>query len=166
MLAHTQSLQSLSLICPIGLEEKAVAAVRSGLENNTSLRELTLRFPLGATVVSPILTSLRDHPLLRKLCFRGKLMDLTGLETVLLSDTLKITELEIDRSYYYRGIPVMGLTHVLQALGRRPALTKLILRNVSLGRDDARELGVVLCNTPSLQSLDLKGSFLGSVGLA
>jgi hypothetical protein len=69
----------------------AVAATQSGLKKNTTLQELMLRFCWSATTVSPILTSLRVHPLL--LLF-GDGVDLTGLETVLQSDTSTITELE------------------------------------------------------------------------
>jgi Ran GTPase-activating protein (RanGAP) involved in mRNA processing and transport len=167
MLTHTQSLRSLTLSCACGLlEDRTVAAVRSGLKKNTTLRELTLEFPQGATNVSSILTSLRDHPLLQKLCLRGHGdgMDLTGLETVLLRDTSKITELDIHR--FHVNLPMMGLTHVLQALGRRPTLTKLGLRHCRLGRDTARQLGMVLCNTPSLQTLVLSNGTLGSAELA
>jgi Ran GTPase-activating protein (RanGAP) involved in mRNA processing and transport len=60
----------------------------------------------------------------------------------------------------------MGLTPVLQALARRPNLTKLGLRNLSLGHDEARLLRMVLCNTPSLQSLVLVNNLLGTAGLA
>jgi hypothetical protein len=48
--------------------------------------------------------------------------------------------------------PIMGLTPVLQALARHPALTKLGLHYCRLGRDEVR-LGMALCNIPSLQSL-------------
>jgi hypothetical protein len=100
MLTHTQSLRSLTLICSVGVlpvEGRFVAAARSGLKNNTTLRELTLEFLWGVTTdVSSILTSLCDHPLLRRLCLRGDGVDLTGLETVLQSDHSKITEFEID----------------------------------------------------------------------
>jgi hypothetical protein len=102
MLTHTKSLRSLSLICPLGrLDDTALAAALSGLEKNITLRELTLEFSWGegATTVSPILTSLRDHPLLRRSCLRGYVTDLDGLETVLLSDTSKITELDIHKFY-------------------------------------------------------------------
>jgi hypothetical protein len=164
MLTHTQSLQSLSLIYPPGLlEDITVAATRSGLQNNNTLRELTLDVSRGATTVSPILTSLRDHPLLRRLCVRGNVVDLTGLETVLLSKTSKITELEIDM-FRGGGRDTMGLTDVLQALARRPTLAKLILRHVGLGDDQTRELGMVLCKTPSLQSLVISHATLGSAG--
>jgi hypothetical protein len=45
MLTHTQSLQSLSLVYPTGLlEDIAVAAARSGLRKNTTLRELKLEY--------------------------------------------------------------------------------------------------------------------------
>jgi hypothetical protein len=150
MLTHTQSLRSLSLICPAGRpEDKSVAAVSSGLKKNTTLQELTLEFPPNArTDGSPLLTSLRDHPLLRRLCVSEYGMDLAGLGTLLLSDTSKITELDIQR-FGTRSM-VGGLPRVLQALARRPTLTKLILRGVRLGRDEVTELGMVLCNTPSL----------------
>jgi hypothetical protein len=179
MLAHTQSLQSLRLTC-IGdrIENLALAAARSGLKQNTSLRELTLEILQGATTVCPILTSLHDHPHLRRLCLRGHTVDQTGLETVLLSDTSKITELDtrnskitelaIEIGMIYGGPLMMGLTHVLQALGHHPhpTLTKLLLRRVRLGRNKARQLGMVLCNTPSLQTLVLTGRTLESAELA
>jgi hypothetical protein len=165
MLAHTQSLRSLTLI--IG-EDIAVAAAQSGLKKNITLRELTLECCRGATTVAPILTSLHDHPLLRTLCVRvrghGYAVDLNGLETVLLSDNSMITELEICKSY--GGPPMRGLTHVLQALGCRPTLTKLGLHGCPLDRDEARQLGMVLRETPSLQRLALTDGTLGSAELA
>jgi hypothetical protein len=85
-------------------------------------------------------------------------VNLTGLETLLLSDTFKITDLDIHRSYGGPYFPMMGFQRVLQALGRCPALTKLGLRGCPLGRGEARQLGMVLCNTPSLQTLVLKDS--------
>jgi hypothetical protein len=164
MLRHTQSLRSLGLMCPVGSPgNKIVAAAASGLKKNATLRELTLIFPQDATTVSLLFTSLRDHPHLRKLCLRGHAANLTGLETVLSSDTSNITELEIQRSY---GSPaVMGLTPVLQAFGRRPTLTKLALRSCPLGGDQARILCMALRNMPSLQSLALARSNFGSAGL-
>jgi Leucine-rich repeat (LRR) protein len=166
MLTHTQSSRSLTLSCAGGLlEDTAVAAASSGLKKNTTLRELTLYFPRGNTIVSPMLTSLRDHPLLRRLCLTGQGVDLTGLETALLSDTSKITELDIDRTSA-GGLPIVGLTRVLDALARRPTLTKLGLHACRLGRDNARLLRLALCNIPSLQSLDLTSNALGSAELA
>jgi hypothetical protein len=136
MLTHTQSLRSLSLIYPNGgLEETFVTAVSSGLKKNTTLRELTLEFSRSALTVSPLLTSLRDHPLLRRLCLRGRGVDLIGLETVLQSETSNITELDIHR--FDGGLPMMGLTLALRALGRRPTLTKLGLRYCPLGYGEA-----------------------------
>jgi hypothetical protein len=126
MLTHTQSLRSLKLIFPEsfpddgGLEETAMAAVQSGLKKNTTLRELTLEFSRGAATVSPILATLRDHPLLRRLCLSGHVVDVTGLEALLQSETSKITELDIDRLNKSLGVPMMGLTPVLRALAQRP----------------------------------------------
>jgi hypothetical protein len=65
MLAHTQSLRSLRVKFPVGpLEDMAVAAAVSGLRKKTTLRELKLEFAPGTKTISPILTSLRDNPLL------------------------------------------------------------------------------------------------------
>jgi hypothetical protein len=83
---------------------------------------------------------------------------------VLLGDNSKITELEIHRDSDSQIM--IGLMHVLQALARCPALTKLILRCVRLGRDEARQLRMVLYNTPSLQTLVLTTHTFGSAELA
>jgi hypothetical protein len=80
---------------------------------------------------------------------RGHMANLTGLETLLLSDNFKITELDIHSHEL-----MMGWTHVLQALGRRPALAKLILHGICLDPDEARQPGMAVRHTPSLQSLD------------
>jgi hypothetical protein len=140
-----------------------VARISSCLKNNTTLRELTLEISRGATTVSPILISLRDHPLLRRLCLHGGVRDLTGLETVLLNGTSKITELEIRR--YDVSPRIIDLSRVLQAFARCPTLTKLGLRCYPLGRDDARLLGTVLGSIPSLHNLVLTEGTLGSAGL-
>jgi hypothetical protein len=92
-----------------------------------------------------MLTSLRDHPLLARLYLRGSGVDVNGLETVLLSDTSQITELEIRQNY--GGPPLRGLMHILQNLARRPTLTKLGLHNGPLGHDEVRQLVMVLRNT-------------------
>jgi hypothetical protein len=160
MLAHTQSLRSLTLDSKgILLEDMAVAAIRSGSKKNTALRELTLDFPRVATSVSPILTSLRDHPLLQRLYLCGRTVDLAGLETVLLSDTSKITELYIHRPY--EGPPVLGLHNVLRAVARRPTFTKLGLRCFCLGRDETRLFRMSLRNTSSLRTHVLTYCTLG-----
>jgi hypothetical protein len=164
MLSHTQSLRSLILSFQAGpLGDLAVAAASSGLKNNTTLRELRLEDPQD-TPVSPIFTNLCDHPHLRRLCLRGRVADLAGLDNLLLSDNSKITELEIHRSLGGR-LPIMDLTRVLHALARRPALTKLELYSYALGRDEARLLGMALSNTPSLQILNLAFTYLRSAGL-
>jgi Ran GTPase-activating protein (RanGAP) involved in mRNA processing and transport len=166
MLTHTQSLRSLTLRVPprhIGKADEA--AVQSGLKKNTTLQELTFEFSSRAATVSPILATLHHHPLLRRICFRGHVKNLTGLETVLLSDTSKITELDIDG--YYRGPPATGLTRVLEALVRHPTLTKLALRCCHLGHDEVRLLQMALCNMPSLRNVALTNfTFMGSTELA
>jgi Ran GTPase-activating protein (RanGAP) involved in mRNA processing and transport len=61
---------------------------------------------------------------------------------------------------------MMGLTPILQALGRHPALTELTLRRVRLRRDEVRLLHIALCNIPSLQCLALTDSTVGPAELA
>jgi Ran GTPase-activating protein (RanGAP) involved in mRNA processing and transport len=97
------------------------------------------------------------HPLLRRLSLRGWGLDLTGLETVVRNDKSKITDLEIHSLY---GSNLIGLTPVFQALARRPALATLALHGITLGRDDARELAMVLHNSSSLHTLVVKGRTL------
>jgi hypothetical protein len=160
MLTHTQSLQSLNLNYP---------SFRSGLENNTTLRELTLTLSQGPANISPILTSLRHHPLLQRLCLCGDVVDLTGIETVLLSETSRITELEIDVleiDMSCNSPPTMGLTRVLRALALHPALIKLVLRRCPLGHDEVGLLRMVLDNISSLHTLVLTSRTLGSAALA
>jgi hypothetical protein len=54
MLTHTQSLRSLTLLCPRGrLDDIAVATARSGLKKNTTLRELTLDFSWSVSTLPP-----------------------------------------------------------------------------------------------------------------
>jgi Ran GTPase-activating protein (RanGAP) involved in mRNA processing and transport len=89
---------------------------------------------------------------------------------VLLRDTSKITELEIHKVVYYVGMDyvTVGLTLVLQALARRPTLTKLSLHGFRLrrDRDNARLLCMALRNTSSLHSLFLASNDLRITELA
>jgi hypothetical protein len=163
MLMHTQSLRSLTLRVPP--RHIVGSAVQSGLKKNTTLQELKFEFPRGAATVSPILASLRDYPLLRRLCFRGHVVDLTGLDIALRSETAKITELDVDR--LNGSLPVVGLTCVLKALAQCSTLTtNLGLRNCPLGCDEAMLLQMALCSMLSLQALALTFSTLGSAELA
>jgi hypothetical protein len=168
MLTHTQGLQSLCLRCPVDNLDDWATAASSGLKKNTTLRELTLDLWRGPTDVTPILTSLRDHPHLRRLCFLcGYMTDITGLETVLLSVNSKLTELDIEIGNMFSGDPpMMGLTNVLQALAHHPTLIKLALRRGHLCPDETRLLRMALRNISSLQSLLLTGGTLGSDELA
>jgi hypothetical protein len=167
MLTNTKTLRSLSLIYEddlfagtADLPGTTKTAFQSGLNKNTSLRELTLSFSRCVATVPPMLISLCDHPLLRRLSLYVHTVDLTGLEILLQSDTSKITELDIEPSH--EG---PGLTHVLQALVRRPTLTMLGIRCRRLNLDEARLLQSALCNLQSLQSLVLVERTLGSAEL-
>jgi Ran GTPase-activating protein (RanGAP) involved in mRNA processing and transport len=116
--------------------------------------------------IVPILTSLCDHPVLRRLCLRGNVEDLTGLETVLLNKNSKLTELDINRNRRAGHQPMIGLTPVLRALAQHTTLTKLGLHRCPVGRDETSLLQMALCNMPSLQSLALTDFTLNSAWLA
>jgi hypothetical protein len=121
------------VVFPVGqLEDMAVAAARS------ALRELTLEFPRDATDITVILTSLRDHTLIQRLCLREYAVDLTGLETVLLSDSSRITELAGWRSTQYK------LDKCFASFGTPSPLTKLKQCCFSFGLDEARLLRMAL----------------------
>jgi hypothetical protein len=78
MLANTHGLQALTLSFPAGLQgDLAVATASSGLKKNTTIRELTLVVSQDATTICSILISLCDNPLLRSLCLREIVVDLT-----------------------------------------------------------------------------------------
>jgi Ran GTPase-activating protein (RanGAP) involved in mRNA processing and transport len=183
MLAHTKSLQALTIIYPDNRFYETDATVfRSGLEMNTSLRELTLTFVQCEETVPTMLNSICNHPLLGRLWLNGTGVDLTGLEVLLESDTSKITELDIEgfhvrpplvglpRVHDIEGLhvrpPTVGLQRVLQALARRPTLTKLGLHCRRLDQTEARLLRLALCSTPRLQTLVLVKCTLGSADLA
>jgi Ran GTPase-activating protein (RanGAP) involved in mRNA processing and transport len=88
---------------------------------------------------------------------------------VLLSETSRITELEIDVleiDMSCNSPPTMGLTRVLRALALHPALTKLVLRRCPLGHDEVGLLRMVLDNISSLHTLVLTSRTLGSAALA
>jgi hypothetical protein len=168
MLTYSKSLRSLTLVCEMHVLEDIVvaagAAAQSGLKNKITLRELTLEIPRSAFSETPSLTILRYLPQLRKLCLNGIVTNLTGLGTMLLSDTCNITELEIYRSEIW--LPMKSFQPVLRALARRPALTKLTLHRFSLGWFEARLLRMSLCNMSSLHTLVLEDNDLGSARLA
>jgi Leucine-rich repeat (LRR) protein len=166
LLTHTQSLQILHLhVCSLD-DLAVVTAVSCGLKKNSTLQDLRLDFSQRETPVSHLLTSLRDHPLLRRLWLRGCVGNLTALETLLLSDNSEITELEIETFGDYEDPPMMFLTWVLQALAHRHTLTKLRLNGCPLSHDDARLLQIALWNMPSLQTLVLTEYTLGNAQLA
>jgi Ran GTPase-activating protein (RanGAP) involved in mRNA processing and transport len=169
MLKHSKSLRSLTLICQMreltDILVAAGAAAKSELKKNITLRELTLEIPKNSAFSeTPTLSIIRYLPQLRKLRLNGCVMNLTGLETVMLSDTCNITELEIHKSEIW--LPIEGLRRVLRALARRPTLTKLTLHRFDLGWFDARLLRMTLCKMSSLHTLVLKRNELGSARLA
>jgi hypothetical protein len=143
MLTHTQSLRSLSLVYPLGLPVKgiAVAVARSGLKNNITLRELTLDFSRSMTT-SSILTSLREHPLPRRLCLK---------ESVVTFCCCAIPP----------SLPLIGFQRVLRTLARRFTPTKLGLHGFRICHDETRLLRKALCSIQSLQRASLLARSLG-----
>jgi Ran GTPase-activating protein (RanGAP) involved in mRNA processing and transport len=159
LLSNTQSLQKLHLAYSWRLNTKELASIQSGFEKNTTLQTITL-----SSTLPPILQSLRNHPRLKTLHVR--VGDLTGLDALLLCKKSKITELSIERHYSTSRDQPLGLTSVLEALGRKTTLTMLTIVGCRLRIDQTRKLHTVLHKHQELQSLDLTSKYFTSSDLA
>jgi Ran GTPase-activating protein (RanGAP) involved in mRNA processing and transport len=159
LLINTQSLQKLHLAYSWRLNQEELTRIQSGLKKNTTLQAITL-----SSILPPILQSLRNHPRLKTLHIR--VGDLTGLDALLLCERSKITELSIERHYSTSRDQPLGLTSVLEALGRKTTLTMLTIAGCRLRIEQTRKLNTVLHKHQELQSLDLTSRFFTSSDLA
>jgi Ran GTPase-activating protein (RanGAP) involved in mRNA processing and transport len=159
LLMDTQSLQKLQLNCSWQLDQEERAKVQSGLAKNTTLQAITL-----AATLPRILQSLRNHPRLKTLNL--SVGDLTGLDALLQDDNSKITELSVERHYSTSRDQPVGLSPVLQALGRKTSLTKLTIAGCRLRFYQTRLLETVLRKNQKLQSLNLTSKYLETCDLA
>jgi Ran GTPase-activating protein (RanGAP) involved in mRNA processing and transport len=159
LLINTKSLQKLHLAYSWRLNQEELTRIQSGLKKNTTLQAITLSSTLPA-----ILQSLRTHPRLKTLHVR--VGDLTGLDALLLCKKSKITEVSIERHYSTSKDQPLGLTPVLEALGRKATLTMLTISGCRLRIDQTRKLNAVLHKHQELQSLDLTSKYFMSSDLA
>jgi hypothetical protein len=133
------------------------------LKKNTTLRELTLHFPLGATNVSPILTSLRDHPLARDeagllgvaLCSIPSLQSL--VQTYFTLGSAALAEL-VPALYHNTSIKVLDMSDDMWNGMNSARLLRDILRSnktmatLDLSRNDFAETTAVECIADGLGS--------------
>jgi Ran GTPase-activating protein (RanGAP) involved in mRNA processing and transport len=167
LLIHTQSLQKLDLSA--GLNPEETAHVQLGLTMNSTLVDLTLyRGGPGTQTVTPILKSLHNHPFLQSLRLEECAEEPTGIDTLLLSDKSKITQVIINLvgDSYWDGPARLTPTGTWQALGRKTQLTKLDMSHCHLTRYCMRQLRHVLRKNQNLQSLGLAQNNIGSACLA
>jgi hypothetical protein len=138
----------------IDIDEVQRAAIASDFANNTTLRDLEFRGWQEADLV-PVLTALQEHPALQKIQFRptfssGYLPGLSGLEVLLRSQDSKVKELVLETV----DTRTNGLHAVIRELGRNTTVTKMVLRNSVLSREDAQQLTAMLRQNTALESLD------------
>lgn len=165
LLIQTRTLQTLEIESGQGTTPRDLTAAHSGLSQNTSLQALTLIF-WRTSQFAPVLAGLYDHSSLKTLRLVGPLEDVTGLDALLCNNS-RITELLIARHHFINNEErPIGFTSALQALGRKTALTKLVITGIRLSRDCMKQLKTVLRENQSLQSLVLASTHLWSAHLA
>jgi Ran GTPase-activating protein (RanGAP) involved in mRNA processing and transport len=150
------------------LEEEETAAIASGFSKNTTLREIVL-IEWQETSLIPVLTALRDHPVLEKLHVLG-ITSFTGLDALLRGKNSQLKELIIEGinngSNIYNVEQVVGFESFMQVIGRNTTILNMVIANVPLSRDNVQQLKAMLRRNTVLQDLDLTGDAFGSAGLA
>jgi Ran GTPase-activating protein (RanGAP) involved in mRNA processing and transport len=144
------------------LEEAATAAIASGFSKNTTLREIALTH-WQETTFTPVLTALRDHPVLQKLHVEGfsSLAGITALLRGKQSQLKELTMLEFNGSI---GEAVVGFESFMLEMGRNTTILNMIIAKVPLSRDNIQQLKGMLRRNTVLQDLDIHGDSLGSAG--
>jgi Ran GTPase-activating protein (RanGAP) involved in mRNA processing and transport len=167
LLTCTQMLTKLQIVGlnTAAFDEVQIAAITSGLANNTTLRDLELKSWREADL-APVLTALQNHPTLERIHFSVKYVDylpsLSGLDGLLRSQDSKVKELVFERA----NIRTVGFQSVLRELGRNTTVTNLAIRDSVLSRESVQLLKAVLRQNSVLQHLILQHSRLSSAGLA
>jgi Ran GTPase-activating protein (RanGAP) involved in mRNA processing and transport len=145
-------------------QEVATAAIASGFSKNTTLREIEL-YAWQQTGLIPVLTALKDHPVLEKLHLVGYL-SLAGMDSLLRGNNSQLKELVIGRFKGSIGEQMVGFESFMREMERNTTILKMIIAAVPLSRDGSQQLNAVLRRNTVLQELDLSGNSLGSAGLA
>jgi nitroreductase len=167
LLTCTQTLTKLQIVglSTAAFDEVQIAAIASGLANNTTLRDLEFN-SWREVDLTPVLAALQNHPTLERIYFSAKsvnfLPSLSRLEVLLRSQNSKVKELDFERV----DIRTVGLHPVLRELGRNTTVTNLAIHDSVLSPENVQQVKSMLRENTALQSLDLTSSALGSAGLA
>jgi hypothetical protein len=146
------------------LTEAETAAIASGFSKNSTLREIVL-VDWQETGLTPVLTALRDHPMLEKLQVDG-FSSFTGMDALLHGKNSQLKELMIARLQESTVEQLVGFESFMLKMGRNTTILKMLIAGVPLSRDNTQQLKAMLHRNTVLQDLDLTGDALGSVGLA
>jgi hypothetical protein len=148
---------------PLKAKETA-AIIASGFSKNATLREIEL-VDWGETGLAPVLTALRDHPVLEKLLVWG-FSSFTGIDALLRGKKSLLKELIIEKCKGSIGEQVAGFESFMQEMGRNTTILKIVIAAVPLSCDNIQQLKAMLRRNTVLQDLNLTGDTLGSAGLA
>jgi Ran GTPase-activating protein (RanGAP) involved in mRNA processing and transport len=175
LLTRTKTLQSLTVYDFLDrqghyldrrghLDEAAMIAIASGFSKNATLREIKL-LDWQETNLIPVLTALRDHPVLEKVQV-GLFRSLAGVDVLLRGKHSQIKELTISKFNGSIGEQVIGFDSLMLEMGRNATILKMGIIHVRLRRDSIQQLRAMLRQNTVLQELNLTGDALGSTGLA
>jgi Ran GTPase-activating protein (RanGAP) involved in mRNA processing and transport len=171
LLACAESLQKLGLFWDedARLNPEAATTMAKSLTKSTTVKDLVLvEWPESSLI--PFLTGLQDHSVLDSLYLEG-VQSLTGLDLLLQSKRCGISKLAIIRgtdntpSTWDSG-SLPSLEPLFRGIQRNTTVTHLIIAGYSLGLDHASQLKSILCNNKVLEELNVRGTGLGSAGLA
>jgi Ran GTPase-activating protein (RanGAP) involved in mRNA processing and transport len=148
-------------------DEAETAAIASGFCKNTTLREIVLVYWQETSLI-PVLTALRDHPVLEKLHVVG-FSSFTGMDALLRGKKCQLKELIIED---YDGFneeeeeEMVGFESFMLEMGPNTTILKMAITGVSLSHDNIQHLKAMLHRNTVLQYLDLTDDALGSAGFA
>jgi hypothetical protein len=145
------------------LKEAATAAIASGFSKNSTLHEINL-LDWQETSLIPVLTALRDHPVLQKLQVEG-FSSFTGIDALLGSKESQLKELIIAR-FNGSTVNLVGFESFMLEMGRNTTILMMVIASVPLSIDNIQQLKAMLRRNTVLQDLNLTGDALGSTGLA
>jgi Ran GTPase-activating protein (RanGAP) involved in mRNA processing and transport len=145
------------------LEEAATAAIiASSFSKNATLRQIVLVDWEGISLI-PVLTALRDHPVLEELYVLG-FSSFAGMDILLRGKNSQLKELIIKGSNSVEE--VVCFESFMTEMERNTSILTMAIFSVSLSRDNTQQLRAMLRRNTVLQNLDLTGDALGSAGLA
>jgi Ran GTPase-activating protein (RanGAP) involved in mRNA processing and transport len=143
------------------VKKAAMGAIVSAFSKNTSLRTIVL-VEWQEAILAPVLTALRDHPVLESLQVEG-LSSFTGIDALLRGKNSQLKQFTIARfKGSIAGEQMVGFESFMLEMGRNTTILKMSISDVPLSHDNAQQLKGMLRRNTVLQDLYLGGNALGS----